>query len=274
MPRFKTIFGKKRNIVIGAIHLPPLLGYNDFPGIDRALKNALYDLEILEEGGVDAVIFENNYDIPHRASVDASVVACMTYIGSTLRQKTRLPLGISVLWNDYRTALSIAKVVDLQFARVPVFVDTVKTSYGVMEGTPDDVNAFRESIDANTIGILTDIHVKHAELISKNGIVESARLAIEHRSDGLIVTGNWTGDAPDIEELELLKKEIGGFPLIIGSGANNDNISKLFEYSDAAIVSTSLKEGTINKEEINLKSYDQRIDLLKVKEFVAASTKK
>ena len=54
------IFKKRKNIIIGAIHFPPLLGYKDFPGLDVALKNAFADLRALETGGADGVIFENN----------------------------------------------------------------------------------------------------------------------------------------------------------------------------------------------------------------------
>ena len=44
----------------------------------------------------------------------------MTFIGEKLRKATKLPLGISVLWNDYDAALSIAKILNLQFIRIPL----------------------------------------------------------------------------------------------------------------------------------------------------------
>ena len=113
MNKLKKIFKKDKNIIIGAIHFPPLLGYADFPGFKIALDNALKDLKAFEKGGADAVIIENNYDIPHKAFVDPSVVASLTYLGEKIKQATKLPTGISVLWNDYCTALSIAKTLGL-----------------------------------------------------------------------------------------------------------------------------------------------------------------
>lgn len=268
MNRVIDVFKKDKNIVIGALHFPPLLGYPDFPGYERALADALADLIAFEEGGVDAVIFENNYDIPHVASVGPGSLACMTLLGSELRKATKLPLGVSVLWNDYRSALTLAKLLGLQFIRVPVFVDEVETAYGRMKGDPQAVIEYRKLIGAEEVQIFADIHVKHATLLSKYTLSESADLAIEQGADALIVTGRWTGDAPALQELIALHDHVKGFPIVAGSGLDESNVKAIFGYVNGAIVSTSLKEGDANPNEINLKSYDQRVSAGKVKDLV------
>src|SRR3989344_3730115 len=205
----KRIFNKSKNVVIGAIHFPPLFGYKDSPGLKVALKNALADLRAFEKGGVDALIFENNYDLPHKMLVDSPVVASMTYLGKELKKATKLPVGVSVLWNDYKTALSIAKVLGLQFIRIPAFVDTVETSYGIAKANYKEAIAFRKLIGAKDVGIFADIHVKHAKLLSKHTLLQSAKLAIKAGADGLILTGKWTGDVPDLKQLKSLRKGMG-----------------------------------------------------------------
>ena len=270
MNNLKKIFKKDKNIIIGAIHFPPLLGYADFPGFKIAMDNALKDLMAFEKGGVDAVIIENNYDIPHKAFVDSSVVASLTYLGAKIKQATKLPIGISVLWNDYRVALSIAKTLGLKFIRVPVFVDKVKTSYGIMTPQAKKVIEYRKLINAEDVLLFTDIHVKHAKILSKDTIIVSAKKAIRAGSDALVITGKWTGDAPNLKEIKNVKNTIGDFPLIIGSGLNCNNIKSLFNYANGAIVSTSLKKGISKKAEINVKAYEQRIDENEVKIFKKA----
>jgi uncharacterized protein len=269
--KIKKIFGKEKGIIIGAIHFPPLLGYADFPGFDVALENALDDLKAFEAGGADAVIIENNYDIPHRARVGPEVVASLAYLGGKIKASTRLPVGISVLWNDYKTALSVARVLGLDFIRVPVFVDTVETSYGIMEGDPADVIHFRKSIGAENVALFTDIHVKHSKIISKHTVAESARLAMDRGSDALIVTGKWTGDAPDVADLKAMREVASDFPIFCGSGADKDNVKVLFTLADGAIVSTSVKSGKNDDTEINLRPYSERIDEEKVLQFVKNS---
>lgn len=262
------IFKKNRGVVIGAIHLPPLLGYSRFPGFSVAIKNALCDLRALEEGGANGIIFENNYDLPHKIFVDAPVVSAMTIIGEELKKATSLPIGVSVLWNDYKTALSIARTLDLQFIRIPVFVDKVKTAYGIISGEPKKVVTFRKSIGADNIALFTDIHVKHAKLLSRHNLITSARIAVKNKSDAIIVTGKWTGDAPDLENMETLRKEIANFPILVGSGLDENNAGKLFQFANGAIVSTSLKSGPKKSSEVNVKSYEARINMEKVKNLM------
>ncbi|MCX6796586.1 MAG: BtpA/SgcQ family protein [Candidatus Falkowbacteria bacterium] len=268
--KFHKIFNKNKKIVIGAIHFPPLLGYPDFPGMEIAINNALNDLQSFEQGGVDAVIFENNYDLPHKEFVEPEIVAAMTFIGSKLKAATALPLGINVLWNDYKTSLVIAKILGLEFIRVPVFVDEVKTDYGVIRGNSKEIHNYQNLVGANDVALFTDIHVKHSALLSKMTISESAKAAIANGSDALIITGKWTGDAPDYSDLKQVRNEVGDFPLIAGSGCNKENIKEIFSFTDAAIISTSLKEGDSFQAETNLKKWSQRISENKVKEFMKA----
>ena len=80
------IFNKDRNIIIGAIHFAPLLGYKDFPGYEVVLKNAIEDLGAFQSGGVDGVIIENNYDIPHKIFVEKETVELMTRLGKEIKK--------------------------------------------------------------------------------------------------------------------------------------------------------------------------------------------
>lgn len=262
---FNKIFSKNKNVIIGAIHFPPLSGYKDFPGREVALKNALMDLSALEKGGVDGIIIENNYDIPHKTFVTKEVADDLEFLSREIKKSTKLPIGISVLWNDYITALNISKKVELDFIRVPVFVDDVETTYGSMGGKANDVIEFRKEIGAENVALFTDIHVKHAKILSPHTLVESARLATQKGSDALVVTGKWTGDAPNINDLKIVRNAVGEFPVLCGSGVDAENIRTLFTYANGAIVSTSLKEGGTKEGEINIKPYNSRINTNKVK---------
>lgn len=264
------IFKKNRNIIIGAVHLPSLPGFPDFPGFDVAIENALHDARALKEGGADAIIFENNYDIPHTAQVGPEITAAMTRIGTELKREIDMPMGVSVLWNDYRVGLSIAKALDLQFIRIPVFVDTVKTDYGIISGDAADAIAFRKHIGAENVALFTDIHVKHSELLTPEPITAAALRAIEAHSDALIVTGKWTGDAPDTADLQEVRDAIGEFPILCGSGVDEHNAKKLFSYANGAIVSTSIKEDSVAEHKVNVKGYDARISAEKTARLVQA----
>ena len=99
-------------------------------------------------------------------------------------------------------------------------------------------------------------------------IEDSVRQAIEAGSDALILTGKWTGDAPNIEKLMRARAAAGDFPILLGSGVDKENISELFKYADGAIVSTSLKEGEKVAGERNVKPYNYKVDPRRVRELM------
>lgn len=270
--KIEKVFHTKRPI-IAAIHFLPMLGFAGFVDLDSILKAALADVKAAEAGGVDGLILENNYDLPHRIAVGPETVACMTYLVSKIKDVTDLPLGISVLWNDYRAALAIAKATEGAFIRVPVFVDHVRTSYGEVKGDAAAVLSAREQLQAEGVLLFTDIHVKHAELLNKDTLVTSAKKAVQAGADALILTGKWTGDAPELSELEQCRKAVESVPILVGSGADKDNIQSLLPFADGVIVSTSLKTGQNDLYEVNRKQYTERINKTKVKVFVRAFQK-
>lgn len=262
----KNIFGKKKNIVIGAVHFPPLVGNKDFPGFKTALANARADVRAFELGGSDGIFLENNYGFSAEF-VDTPVAVSMGYLIGELKKKTNLPLGASVLWNDYKTALTLAKTYDLQFIRVPVFVDDVKTYCGIIKGQAKSVVRMRKEIGAHKVAILADVHVKHSTLISRMDLVTSAKKAIKEGADALILTGTWTGISPDLRDMERVREAVGHFPLFVGSGATMHNVRELCSIVNGVIVSTSLKKGGVKRGERNVKGYEQRVDTQKVLAF-------
>lgn len=266
---FKTIFGKNNNVVIGALHLPPLPGYEGFPGFDIAIENAIKDAQAFEDGGVDGIIFENNYDLPHTTNVGREVVSAMKEIGTEIVKNTNIPVGVSVLWNDYRSAFEIASALQLPFIRIPVFVDRVRTSYGTVDGNPAEVASAREAADARDIALFTDIQVKHAELLTDESLESSARRAVEAGSDALIITGKWTGDAPLMSDIQSVRSTVQDFPIICGSGVDRSNAPHLFKVANGAIISTSLKEDGENiSHDTNIKTYEARISKEKTRELI------
>lgn len=259
---------KLNKTIIGALHLAPLKGYLGYPGKKEVIRLALQDLRAFQEGGVDAVIFENNYDLPHSENISKENYQIMLAVGRELQRISTVPLGVNVLWNDFKSALGIAKELNLDFIRVPVLVDNVETSYGAFSAPMRKVDDYRKKIGANHVKIYADIHVKHSKITSHHTIENSAKLAREVGANAIIITGKWTGDSPNMDELRRVRKQMKSFPIIIGSGVKTANVGKLFEFADGAIVSTSLKEGAIDTKLTNLADWHQRISSDKVKQLM------
>lgn len=77
----------------------------------------------------------------------------------------------------------------------------------------------------------------------------------------MIATGQRTGDAASLEEIE----ELAGathLPLLVGSGVTLGNIAKILRRTNGVIVASSLKEGGV---------WWNPVDPGRVRDFVAAA---
>ena len=237
--------------IIGMIHLDALSGYPQHRGMDRVIKNALHDAVELEKGGVDSILIENTDDDPHQKVLGPEQIAAYTLAAQKIAENTNLPLGICCLFNDYKTALSIAKIVGAEFVRVPVFNEAVISSSGIIEADPYDVIVFRDKINANHIKILADVQVKHAYSLSRRPIQESAAEILHFKADELVITGRFTGDMPALEDLKAVREALPDSHINIGSGTTPDNVKTLTEYANAVIVGTYFKvDGRMNAEKV------------------------
>lgn len=255
--------------LIGMVHLGPLLGYSEFHSISEVIINAIKDAETLKKAGFDAILVENNYDLPHKIIVEPGTIVSFGKCISEIQKIVDMPIGVCVLWNDYKTALSLAKIYDLQFIRVAVFVDNVRTDYGDIFACNAELNKYKKEIGAEEVKVFTDIQVKHSILLNVRPIRESALEAVDKGSDALIVTGKWTGDMPLLSDLQEVRGAVGQFPIVVGSGSDEENLQELLTVANGIIVGTSIKTGVSKdkSEERNLKPYQNRIDLSKASMF-------
>jgi len=268
MNKLKQLLKTKKPVVIGMVHCCPLLGYKDFPGFKVVENKFMSDLQSLLDGGIDAVLIENNYDIPHYEKAKRSTIPQLTDLCVKARKITNKPLGVIVLWNDYETALSIAKFADLDFVRVPVFVDKVETDYGIFEPKSKQCLEFRNNIKANEIMILADIQVKHAKHLIERSLNDAIIDAIGNQADGIIITGKWTGDPPTIDDANNAKKTSKEVPVFLGSGMNFNNIKN---YNvDGMIVGTYFKGQSPDKKKDyqNIFPWEAKIQKDRVSRFM------
>lgn len=239
------MFGSQKPI-IGVIHLPPLPGYENSPGIDAVVEKALTDLRALESGPVDGVLVENENDQPHRIASASETTAVMTRVTRELVNAARsCSIGVEILLNDPEASLAVALAAGAQFIRTDYFVDPMERPEhgGAMHIDPEALMAYRSKIGAEEILVLADIQVKYARMLEERSLVDSAERAHRHGADAIVVTGAATGEPPRVEEIEEAKSGASDVPVLIGSGVDRSNARALLDASDGAIVGTSLKTG-------------------------------
>ncbi len=229
--------------VIGVVHLLPLPTSARWGGnLHAVIERAEQEATALATGGVNGIIIENFFDAPFsKDRVDPAVVSAMTLIVEQIKGLVTLPLGINVLRNDARSALAIATCTGAQFIRVNVLTGVMATDQGLIEGQAHEILRYRRELGSD-VKILADVLVKHARPLGTPNLTVAVQDTIDRGlADAVILSGWATGSPPSLEDLELAKAAAKETPVLIGSGADIDNIAALKAYADGVIVSSSLK---------------------------------
>ncbi len=240
----KALFTNSKPI-LAVINLKALPGQKNFTSMPEAIQDAVDQLKILEDEGVDGALIEN---VQGGFSATPEVIASMTEITSAVvRASHNVIVGIEVLWHDPKASLAIAKASGARFIRTDFWVDKMKAGDKIVDENPGEILAYRTLIGAENVAILTDIQVKYAEMIDPSKTIEeSARQAAAAKSGGVVVSGRKSGEPPSLAKVLEAKKGAVELEVVIGSGLNLENASTLLGRgaADAAIVGTSISTGT------------------------------
>lgn len=222
--------------------------------IAEIVEQSTNDARKLEQGGADAIMIENMHDRPYlNREVGPEIVAAMTAVATKLRQVISLPLGIQILAGANKQALAVAHTAGLDFIRAEGFVFGHLADEGMMNSDAGELLRYRKQIGAENIKIWTDIKKKHSShaISADVSIGEMAKAAEFFLSDGIIVTGNATGEEASLNDVEAVKA-VTDLPLIIGSGTDVGNIIGFWPFADAFIVGSSFKIAGNWKNEVEI----------------------
>ena len=92
----EKMFGVKKPI-IAMLHIDPLPGdplYKSGNDMDKVVEHAREDLHALQDGGVDGIIFSNEFSLPYQRNMDMVTPAAMAYVIGNLRSEIKVPYGV------------------------------------------------------------------------------------------------------------------------------------------------------------------------------------
>jgi membrane complex biogenesis BtpA family protein len=224
-----------------------------FPGAPRYENQSLEEIVShavdegvrYRQGGIDGLIIENGWDLPFSRPDDIGfeTVAAMSVVANAVRETSHLPIGINLLANGALPGIAVAKAVQASFIRVNQWVNAYVSNEGFMQGESAKVLRYRSFLHAKNVKIFADVHVKHGAhaIVDDRPVEEQARDVEFYDADVAIATGQRTGDATPLSEIEVIKSGTQ-LPVIIGSGLNVTNARQLMQAADGAIVGSSLKK--------------------------------
>jgi membrane complex biogenesis BtpA family protein len=237
--KFRRVFGRSKP-VIGMVHIGALPGSPLFdPGVDL-FAAARADLRALQAAGFDAVMFGNENDRPYEFDVDVASTATMAAIIGRLRAEITVPFGVNVLW-DPISSIALGAATGAAFVR-EIFTGTYASDMGPW--TPDAGKAmrYRDRLGRQDMAMLYNVSAEFAHSLDRRPLPDRARSAVfSSIPDAVLVSGQITGEAAALSDLEAVKAVLPDTPVLANTGVRHETVADVLAVADGCIVGSSLK---------------------------------
>lgn len=238
----KEVLGADKPI-IAMCHLqamPGDPGYDKAGGMKKVIESARHDLRGLQEGGVDAVMFSNEFSMPYLTKVRTETVAAMARVIGELMPEIRVPFGVNVLW-DPIASLDLAAATGAKFVR-EIFTGVYASDFGLWNTNCGAAVRHQHEIGAENVKLLFNIVPEAAKYLAQRDIVEIARSTVfNNKPDALCVSGLTAGAETDAQILSLVKETVPGTVVFANTGVRPQNVEQQLAIADGAVVGTTFK---------------------------------
>ena len=237
------LFGVKKPI-IAMCHLLPLPSdpyYDEEGGLEKVVERARKDVIALQNGGVDGIMFSNEYSLPYLTKIEPITIGAMAYVIGRLKDEViKVPYGVNCLW-DPIASLDLAKAVDGKFIR-EIISGVYASDFGLWNTDPGKTARHRHAIGADNIKMLYNIVPEAAKYLSDRDIAAIAKTTeFNCKPDAICVSGLTAGSETDTQVLSQVKKSLKKTPVFCNTGCNKDNIVRQLSASDGAVCATTFK---------------------------------
>ncbi|UCC76246.1 MAG: BtpA/SgcQ family protein [Anaerolineales bacterium] len=261
MSWLRDLFGTNKPI-IAMCHLramPGDPGYHKQGGMEAVVEAGRKDLLALQQGGVDAVMFSNEFSRPYLTQVGAVTIAAMARVIGELLSEIRIPFGVDVLW-DPKASLDLAVAVGATFVR-EIFTGAYASDFGIWNTDCGAVVRHQHAISAERVRLLFNIYPEAATYLSDRSLTDIAITTVFNTlPDGICVSGITAGAETDTNLLAQVKRALPEIPVFANTGVRADTVEAQLSVADGAIVGTYFKLDGVTW---------NPVDVQRVEEFMA-----
>lgn len=260
----KEMFGYEKP-VIALLHLNAFPGdplYQSGDSMKKVVEDARKDLHALQDGGVDGVLFSNEFSLPYQAHVDYIAPAAMARVIGELMSEIKVPYGIDCE-SDTMAAIDLAAAVDANFVR-GLFTGGYVGDGGL---TIPDVAAVlrrKKALGLDHCRLLYFLNNESDEYLAPRDVLSIAKSVLfAAKPDAYCLMGFHAGKEPDSNITQKIREAVPEVPVFSGTGCNAKNIIEKLSVSDGVCVGTTFKVDG---------KFENHIDPARVKEFMAQVT--
>jgi len=246
------IFQVKKPI-IAMCHLQALPGdpgYDGDKGIGWVLDMARKDLIALQKGGVDGVMFSNEFSLPYLTDVEPVTYTTMARIIGELKQDIRRPHGVNVLW-DPKASIDLAVATDALFVR-EIFTGVYASDFGLWNTCCGEVVRHRNRLGGDDVKLMFNIVPEAAAYLGQRDIADIARSTVfNNKPDALCVSGLTAGSETDFSTLKKVKDAVPDTPVFANTGVSLSNVKEQLSIADGTVTATTFKRDGVFKNEVD-----------------------
>jgi membrane complex biogenesis BtpA family protein len=256
----EKLFGVKKPI-IAMLHLDalpgdPMFSYSD--DMDIVVEHAREDLHALQKGGVDGIIFSNEFSLPYQRKMDMVTPAAMAYIIGCLRAEINVPFGVDAI-SDGKACLELAAAVKAQFVR-GTFCGVYVGDGGLYNNDFSSLLRRKAALHLDTLKMLYFINPESDKNLDTRELAEIAKSTMAKANpDGLCISANAAGQDVDDVLIASVKEANKDVVVLCNTGCRINTVVHKLSTADAAVVGTTFK---VDGE------FKNRIDVNRVKEFM------
>lgn len=256
MTWLKEVIGTEKAI-IAMCHLLPLPGdpyYDKEKGLDYVVEMARKDFLALQEGGVDAVMFSNEFSLPYLTDVKTETVASMARIIGEIMEEIKIPFGVNVLW-DAQKSLDLAVATGAKFVR-EIFTGVYASDFGLWNTNVGETIRHQYRIGADDVKLLFNIVPEAAKYLSDRDVESIAKSTVfNNRPDALCVSGLTAGTSTDVQLIKRVKETVPDTVVLANTGMRLENVKDQLSIADGGVVGTTFKydgkfENHVDKERV------------------------
>ena len=237
------VFGVSKP-VISMLHLMALPGDPGFDvkgGMKAVIDRARRELDALQSGGVDAVMFSNEFSLPYLTKTEPITAISMARVIGELQSEIKVPFGVNVLW-DGEASIELATATGASFVR-EIFTGVYASDFGLWNTNVGQAARHRSRLGASNVKLLFNIVPESAVYLSERSIEDITKSTVfASLPDGLCVSGLTAGAATDTQILTKVKAAAGNTPVFVNTGVRANNAADQLAIADGAVIGTFFKK--------------------------------
>ena len=256
---------KVKKPIIAMLHLDPLPGdprYRYGDCMETVAAHAREDLRALQEGGVDGVLFSNEFSLPYQRHMSFVTPAAMARVIGELKSELAVPYGVDCI-SDGAATLELAAAVDAKFVR-GTFCGVYVGDGGLYDNDFSALLRRKAALHLDELKMLYFINPESDRNLDTRPLADIASSTIfKAHPDGLCISASAAGQDVDEELMAAVKNP--EVVVLCNTGCRPDTIAHKLSVSDAAVVGTTFKEdGKLENEKLQ----NVRVKADRVKAFM------